>query len=146
MTAIIYVCTFYPHLWRCVPEITSCDIVFSGFVLLNLQFPILWYLLTFLTFVILGLGSHSWNCVIDTTLCDNFLMEVVLRNLSFLSSIYVYHCLTLCPFTVGHNIVWHSYIYGFWLTILYLQSFLTPAMSAVVPPWTYKLAKNRTLL
>jgi hypothetical protein len=37
---------------------------------------------------------------------------------------FVDRCLSFCPFSFSHYVVWPSSIYGFWLPVWYLQTFL----------------------
>ena len=61
---------------------------------------------------------------------------------SFLCSVFVDHCLSCCPLSIGHCIVCPSSFYGFWLPLWYLLVILvTPLVSSVYPfgifwlPW-----------
>jgi hypothetical protein len=57
-----------------------------------------------------------WNVII-------YLMTLF-RYLIVLYVCLVDRCLSFCPFSFGHCVVWPSSIYGFWLTLWYLQTIL----------------------
>jgi len=48
----------------------------------------------------------------------------VTRSLVFVHC-FVRHCLSFCPFSFDHCVVWSSSIYGFRLSLWYLQTLLT---------------------
>jgi hypothetical protein len=68
--------------------------------------------------------SHSisdWNRLSQPIMTSR---SVETFKAAVFSVCFVDHCLSFCPFSYGHCVVYSSSIYGFWLPLWYLQTLL----------------------
>jgi hypothetical protein len=55
----------------------------------------------------------------------------------------MFQCLFLCPFSIGHCVVCLSSIVSFWLSLWYLQTFLTKGKCGILGDSIFILARQR---
>jgi hypothetical protein len=76
----------------------------------------------------------------STWVHPRFLVGFVLLDLQFYMYVFVDRCLSFCTFSFGHCVVCSSSIYGFWLSLWYLQSRLP--QETFVKGWVFLLTRN----